>query len=66
MNTAYSLDPEEVGDEEVGGPSRGSSHAMRSQRRLTKQRARVRTKRNQANMAANKGMHLRRNKRSGW
>jgi hypothetical protein len=61
-----SVDPEDLGNEEMGGPSRGSTHAVWSQRRQAKQRTRVRAKRRHASMAAMNGIHLRRNKRSGW
>jgi len=66
MNSASSLDPEELGSDELGSPSRGSTHAMWTQRRQAKQRTRVRAKRRRASMAALKGMHLRRNKRVSW
>ncbi len=66
MKSASSLDPEELGGDESSGPSRGSSHAMWTQRRQAKQRTRVRAKRRGASLAAQKGMHLRRNKRVSW
>jgi hypothetical protein len=62
----YSANPEDLGNEEEGGPSRGSTHAVWSQRRQAKSRTRVRAKRRRASMAAMNGMHLRRNKRLGW
>ena len=61
-----SVDPEDLGNEEVGGPSRGSTHAVWSQRRQAKQRTSVRAKRRRASMASMNGMHLRRNKRVSW
>ena len=66
MKSASSLDPEESDGEVLGNPSRGSTHAMWTQRRQAKQRTRVRAKRRGASMAAQKGMHLRRNKRVSW
>jgi hypothetical protein len=62
-NSGY---PEDLGDEEVGSRSRGSTHAVWSQRRQAKQRTRVRAKRSRSGTAAMNGMHLRRNKRSSW
>jgi hypothetical protein len=64
MNS-YSDDPEDLGNE-AGGPSRGSTRAVWSQRRQTKQRTRVRAKRRGTSAAAMSGMHLRRNKRVGF
>jgi hypothetical protein len=66
MKPASSLDPEELGGDTLGGPSRGSTHAMWTQRRQAKRRTRAHTKRRGASLAAQKGMHLRRNKRVSW
>ena len=66
MNSASSLDPEEIGSDELSGPSRGSTRAMWTQRRQAKQRTQSRAERRGASMAAQKGMHLRRNKRVNW
>lgn len=62
----YSMNPEDLEQEDAGSPSRGSTHAVWSQRRQAKRRTRVRAKRRRANTAAMNGMHLRRNKRVGW
>jgi hypothetical protein len=59
------LDPEN-GSDEGSGPSRGSTHSVWSQRRQAKTRTRVRAKRRSSNVAATKGMHLRRNRRMSW
>jgi hypothetical protein len=66
MKSASSLDPEELGGDESGGPSRGSTRAMWTQRRQAKQRTQSRAKRRGASMAAQKGIHLRHNKRVSW
>jgi hypothetical protein len=65
MTARHLVELEEL-DEETGGQSRGSSHAMWTQRRQAKRRAKVRAKRHRASMAASNGIHLRRNKRFGW
>lgn len=62
---SYSEDPEDSVSEAVG-PVRGSTRAVWSQRRQTKQRTRVRAKRRGSSTAAMNGMHLRRNKRVGF
>lgn len=60
------LDPDD-GSDEMSGPSRGSTHAVWSQRRQAKRRTRVRAKRHRSsNMASMSGIHQRRNKRMGW
>lgn len=63
--SSYDLDPED-GSDGTAGPSRGSTHAVWSQRRQAKRRTRVRAKRRRANVASTSGMHLRRNKRMSW
>ena len=65
MAARHLVELEEL-DEEAGSQSRGSTHAMWTQRRQAKRRAKVRAKRHRANMAALNGIHLRRNKRLGW
>ena len=65
MNS-YSVDPDDLGNEELGSPSRGSTHSVWSQRRQAKQRTRVRAKRRRASMTGMNGIHLRRNKRVSW
>jgi hypothetical protein len=65
MSSSMSIDPEEIGGEEQQS-RRGSTHSMWTQRRQSKQRTRVRSKRRRASMAAVNGMHMRRNKRLGW
>jgi len=64
--SSQSVDPEDLGNEEVGGPSRSSTRAMWLQRRQVKQRTRVRARRRRASMATMNGMHLRHNKRFSW
>jgi hypothetical protein len=66
MSSSLSNDLGELGEDPSGNQSRGSTRAMWTQRRQAKQRTRARVKRGAASMAAQKGMHLRRNKRMGW
>jgi hypothetical protein len=65
MSSTLSNEMDEFGDE-FGNQGRGSTRAMWTQRRQAKQRTRAKAKRTSASMAAQKGMHMRRNKRMGW
>jgi hypothetical protein len=65
MSSTLSNDLDEFG-EESGNQSRGSTRAMWSQRRQAKPRTRAKSKRRDASAAAQKGIHMRRNKRMGW
>jgi hypothetical protein len=62
----YSVEAEDSGGDELSVPSRGSTHAVWSQRRQAKQRTKVRAKRRRTTLTAMSGMHLRRNKRVSW
>ena len=56
----------EFGENESQSQGRGDSRSAWSQRRQAKQRTRAKAKRGQASVTAQKGIHMRRNKRMGW
>jgi hypothetical protein len=66
MGSTLTNERDEFGEDESQDQGRGGSRAAWSQRRQAKQRTRARAKRGNASMAAQKGMHMRRNKRMGW
>jgi hypothetical protein len=65
MSSTLSNEMDESGDE-FGNQGRGSTRAMWTQRRQAKPRTQAKSKRRGASAAAQKGMHMRRNKRMGW
>jgi hypothetical protein len=66
MASPFSLDDEEFGNDDSGSPRLANNQSTWTQRRQAKRRSKVKSRRRRTNVAAQHGIHMRRNKRLGW